>query len=510
MYIGTQAEKAPDRPALIVGDSGEILSYRELDDRSNRLARLLQAHGLRRGDTVALFMENNPRFMEVVWAARRSGLYLTAVNRYLTADEAAYIIADSDATVLIASYAMAQVAADLPARLPRCRAFLMTDGTIPGWSAYESAVSAYPNERLEQEWLGELMLYSSGTTGRPKGVRRPLRDARPGEDDLLLRVVQGYGFGEDTIYLSPAPMYHAAPLVFSLGVQHTGGTVIMMPHFDAAGSLELIQRHGVTHSQWVPTMFVRMLKLPENERRRFDLSSHRCAIHAAAPCPVSVKRAMIEWWGPILEEYYGGTEGNGLTRINSAEWLAHPGSVGRAVIGVLHICDEAGNELDAGERGLVYFERDTMPFAYYKDPARTAAAQHPVHGTWSTLGDVGYVDTDGYLYLTDRKAFMIISGGVNIYPREVEDVLIGHPAVRDVAVFGVPDPEMGEQVKAVVELMEGVEPCDALAGALIDYGRARLAHFKVPKSVDFCDALPRLPTGKLYKQRLRAQYLGGE
>ena len=507
MSIGTHAQRAPDHPALIISSSGYILTYRELDERSNRLARLLQAQGVRRGDTVAMFMENNPRFMEVVWAARRSGLYLTAVNRYLTADEAAYIIDDSDAAVLISSYARTEVAAALPSRLRQCRAFLMIGGVVPGWSAYESAVADVSSDPLDEEWLGELMLYSSGTTGRPKGVRRPLRDAKVGEDDLLQRVVQGYGFDADTVYLSPAPMYHAAPLAFSLGVQHAGGTVIMMPHFDAAESLQLIQRYQVTHSQWVPTMFVRMLKLPESERRGFDLSSHRCAIHAAAPCPVDVKRAMIDWWGPILEEYYGATEGNGLTRISSTDWLMHPGSVGRAAIGVLHICDEAGYELTAGEPGMVYFERDSMPFAYHKDPERTAAAQHPIHSNWSTLGDVGYVDTDGYLYLTDRKAFMIISGGVNIYPREVEDVLIGHPSVRDVAVFGIPDPEMGEQVKAVVEVMDDVIPCDALAMELIAYGRARLAHFKVPKSVDFIDTLPRLPTGKLYKQALRAQYL---
>jgi len=304
MSIGSHARNTPDHPALIVSSSGETLTYRELDERSNRLARLLQTQGVRRGDTVALLMENNPRFMEVVWAARRSGLYLTAVNRYLTADEAAYIIDDSDAAVLISSQAMAEVAAALPARLPQCRRFLMIDGTVPGWSAYETTVAEFPSDPLDEECLGELMLYSSGTTGRPKGVRRPLRDAKVGEDDLLQRVVQGYGFDEDTVYLSPAPMYHAAPLAFSLGVQHAGGTVIMMPHFDAAGSLELIQRYRVTHSQWVPTMFVRMLKLPETERRRCDLSSHRCAIHAAAPCPVDVKRAMIDWWGPILEEYY--------------------------------------------------------------------------------------------------------------------------------------------------------------------------------------------------------------
>jgi fatty-acyl-CoA synthase len=507
MYIGSHAKAAPDRPALIVSGTGETLSYGELDARSNRLARLLYALGLRRGDTVALFMENNPRFMEVVWATRRSGLYLTAVNRYLTTDEAAYIIDDSDATALITSLARADIAAALPTRLPRCRSFLMADGTIPGWSSYEAAVAPMPTHPLDTEWLGDLMLYSSGTTGRPKGIRRPLRELKVDEDDLLHRVVSGYGFDENTVYLSPAPMYHAAPLGFSLGVQHLGGTVVMMPRFDAAEALELIARYRVTHSQWVPTMFVRMLKLPEAERRCFDLSSHRCAIHAAAPCPVAVKQAMIDWWGPILEEYYGGTEGNGMTRIGSREWLAHPGSVGRAVIGMLHICDESGTELPTGETGLVYFERDTMPFAYHKDPERTAAAQHPLHPNWSTLGDVGYVDAEEYLYLTDRKAFMIISGGVNIYPREVEDVLIGHPAVRDVAVFGLPDPEMGEQVKAVVELADAVTPSDALAAELIAYGRAHLAHFKVPKSVDFAAALPRLPTGKLYKQALRAEYL---
>lgn len=296
----------------------------------------------------------------------------------------------------------------------------MADGTIPGWSAYEAAVTPMPTYALDTEWLGDLMLYSSGTTGRPKGIRRPLRELRADEEDLLHQVVRGYGFDENTVYLSPTPMYHAAPLAFSLGVQHLGGTVGMMPHFDAAEALELIARHRVTHSQWVPTMFVRMLKLPVDRRRRFDLSTLRCAIHAAAPCPVAVKQAMIDWWGPVLEEYYGGTEGNGLTRIASVEWLTHQGSVGRAVIGVLHICDEPGAERPPGETGLVHFERDTMPFAYHKDAERTAAAQHPQHPNWSTLGDVGYVDAEGYLYLTDRQAFMIISGGVNIYPREVE------------------------------------------------------------------------------------------
>jgi acyl-CoA synthetase (AMP-forming)/AMP-acid ligase II len=505
--IGSYAARVPDRAAIIDSSTGESVTYRQLDERSNRFAQYLYAAGLRRGDTVALFMENNLRFLEVVWAARRSGLYLTAVNRYLTADEAAYIIDDCDAQVLVTSSARADVAAALPARLPRCRHFLMIGGTVDGWTSFEAAVAEYPPRPLDEQWLGELMLYSSGTTGRPKGVRRPLQPVMVDQDDMLMHFVRGYGFDDTTIYLSPAPLYHAAPLVFCIGVHGTGGTVVMMPRFDPEDVLAQIERYRVTHSQFVPTMFVRLLKLPEEIRRRHDLSSHRLAIHAAAPCPVEVKRSMIDWWGPIIHEYYGGTEGNGMTRIDSAEWLAHPGSVGKPIIGVLHISDEDGRDLPAGEPGIIYFERETMPFAYYKDPERTRASQHPLHQNWSTLGDVGYLDAEGYLYLTDRKAFMIISGGVNIYPREIEDRLVGHPAVRDVAVFGLPDSDMGEQVKAVVELMDGYTASDALAADLIAYARSHLAHYKVPKSVDFVDALPRLPTGKLYKQGLRAKYL---
>ncbi len=351
------------------------------------------------------------------------------------------------------------------------------------------------------------MLYSSGTTGRPKGVKRPLKDLKVHEADAHLQLVRDYGLANDTVYLSPAPLYHAAPLAFCLAVLRCGGTVVMMPHFDAAEALALIERYRVTHSQWVPTMFVRMLKLPEGTRERRDLSSHACAIHAAAPCPPDVKRAMIKWWGPIIEEYYGGTEANGRTGISSAEWLTHPGSVGRPRLGILHICDETGRELPPKEPGLVYFERDTMPFAYHKDRERTRAAQHPAHHAWSTLGDLGYVDDDGHLYLTDRKAFTIISGGVNIYPREIEDVLIGHPKVRDVAVFGIPDPEMGEQVKAVVELMDGVAATDDVATDLLAFAARTLARYKLPRSIDFTDVLPRLPTGKLYKQALRDKFL---
>ena len=506
MSIGLHARTAPERPAMINSLTGEVLTYRELDERSARFAHYLTATGVKRGDAVALFMENNARFMEIVWATRRLGLYIVAINRYLNADEARYIVNDCDAVVLVTSAALAEVAAGLTDRVPLCRARLMVDGVIDGWDSYEAAVATCPAEPPEVEWLGDLMLYSSGTTGRPKGVRRALHDVTVDGDDLIKAFIGGYGFGPDTVYLSPAPMYHAAPLAFSLGVHHAGGTVVMMPRFDAEAALAAIERFGVTHSQFVPTMFVRMLKLPEAVRTRYDLLTMRMAIHAAAPCPVEVKQQMIAWWGEILHEYYGGTEGNGMTRIESADWLAHPGSVGRAVVGVVHICDEEGREVPAGESGLIYFERESMPFAYHKDPDRTRAAQHPQHPNWSTLGDIGYLDADSYLYLTDRSAFMIISAGVNIYPREVEDVLIGHPSVRDVAVFGVPDADMGEQVKAVVEPMDGVVASEALAAALIEYARSRLAHYKVPKSVDFMAELPRLPTGKLYKQGLRAAY----
>jgi fatty-acyl-CoA synthase len=352
------------------------------------------------------------------------------------------------------------------------------------------------------------MLYSSGTTGRPKGIKRPLSGATIDDQNMIALMFAGlYGMDADSVYLSPAPLYHSAPLIYSTGVQTLGATVVCMEKFDEAHALELIERHGVTHSQWVPTMFVRMLKLPEELRHRHDLSSLEVAIHAAAPCPVEVKRAMIDWWGPVLYEYYAGTEGNGMTFISSPEWLEHPGSVGKPVLGTLHICDEDGAELATGETGLVYFEQPVMPFEYHGDPDKTRSAQHPVHPNWSALGDVGHVDADGYLYLTDRKSFMIISGGVNIYPQEIEDCLVVHPKVADVAVFGLPDPEMGEFVQAVVQPADGVAATAELAAELRDHARAHIAHYKVPRVIDFRPELPRLPTGKLYKRLLRDEYM---
>ena len=508
MYPGTYAATAPDRPAVIMGRTGEIVTYRELDERSLRLAHVLRDAGLRRGDHLALFMENQSRFLEVVWAALRSGLYVTTINSYLTVPEVAYIVNDCEATALVTSTAKSEIATALMGEhdIPAVHTRLMVGGALGGYDDYDTALAAASTEPLGDEVMGAAMLYSSGTTGRPKGVKRPLPTLAPSDPDpVVLRGASVYGWGEDTIYLSPAPMYHAAPLAFSVTAQRFGGTVVIMEHFDAAEALHLIEREKVTHSQWVPTMFVRMLKLPDEVRLAPDLSSHRVAIHAAAPCPVDVKRRIIEWWGPILLEYYAGTEGNGATFITSEDWLEHPGSVGRIAIGKLHIVDEEGNDLPPNAEGTIYFS-GAGQFEYHNAPEKTEGARLP--GGRSTLGDVGYVDDDGYLFLTDRKAYMIISGGVNIYPREIEDVLIAHPSVADVAVFGVPDDDFGEQVKAVVQPIDGVDGSEDLARELTAFAREQLAGFKVPRSIDFEAELPRLPTGKLYKRLLRDRYLG--
>ncbi|HEY9235486.1 MAG TPA: acyl-CoA synthetase [Phenylobacterium sp.] len=506
MYLADHARLTPDKPAIISADTGQAVTFAELNERSNRFAQFLYAQGLRRGDHIAVLMENNLSFMEPIWAAFRSGLYVTTINRYLPPDEAAYIANDCGAKALVTSYAKRETAEGLIDLIPNCPIRLMAGGTIPGWASYEDAVASGSPEPLAQEWMGDSMLYSSGTTGRPKGILRPLPDITPAEGFENRQMANRYGLTAESVYLSPAPLYHAAPLAYVLSVQSFGGTVVMMERFDPEQALQLIEKYRVTHSQWVPTMFVRMLKLPPEVRARYDLSSHQVAIHAAAPCPVEVKRQMIEWWGPILYEYYAGTEGSGSTFITSEDWLEHPGSVGRASVGVLHICDEDGNELPVGETGLVYFEREAPTFEYHNDPAKTASARHPKHPNWNALGDVGYLDKDGYLYLTDRKAFMIISGGVNIYPQAIEDALVTHPKVADVAVFGVPDPEMGEAVKAVIEPAPGQIPTDELAAELMTYARERLAHYMAPRSIDFIEEMPRLPTGKLYKRVLRDAY----
>ncbi|MEM9620581.1 MAG: AMP-binding protein [Pseudomonadota bacterium] len=510
MYPGKWSQEFPDKAAVIHAVTGDQVSYRELDDRSNQLAQLMWDKGLRPGDHMAIFMENHLRYFEVMWAALRSGLYITTVNRYLTDEEAGYIVDNCEAQVLVASAHLLEVAQGLPAYAPNCHTWLMVDGTTTGYVSYEDAIAAYPAEKLAAEPAGQTMLYSSGTTGRPKGILRPPLEHAVYENSGPVGALQSalWGFDEQTVYLSPAPLYHSAPISFCTATQALGGTVIMMPRFDEAGALQAIQDYGVTHSQWVPTMFTRMLKLPAEARTGYDLSTHQVAIHAAAPCPRGIKEQMFDWWGPIIYEYYGGTELNGLTHSNPEEWLAHPGTVGKSILGTIHICDEDGSELPNGEPGLVYFELEQMPFAYFKDDAKTRDAQHPTHANWSALGDVGYIDDDGFLYLTDRATFMIISGGVNIYPQEIEDSMIMHDKVADVAVIGVPDEEMGEAVKAVVQPAAGISPDDSLAAELLDYARQHIAHYKCPRSIDFMEELPRLPTGKLYKRLIKDRYWG--
>jgi len=509
MYPGEYARTTPDKAALIVANSGEIITYHELNERSNRLAQLMWQVGLRKGDHLAIFMENNPRYYDVIWAALRSGLMLTTINRYLSTDEAAYILNDCEAKVLVSSKALADTASGLEELAPACKTRLMVDGVIDGFESYEESVNACPAEPLAREPGGSFMLYSSGTTGKPKGIVRAAPDFDIADGIPLMELHIGlWNYNSEMVYLSPAPLYHSAPLGFSTVVQSVGGTVVMMERFDPVNALAFIDRYQVTHSQWVPTMFTRFLKLAEKVRSEFDLGSHQVAIHAAAPCPKQIKQQMIDWWGPIIYEYYGGTEVNGLTHITSEEWLDHKGSVGKPILGITHICDDTGAELESGEPGLVYFEMPEVPFEYHNDSDKTKSSQHPQHPNWSALGDVGYVDKDGYLFLTDRASFMIISGGVNIYPQEIEDALVMHPKVADVAVIGVPHAEMGEEVKAVVQVMPGTEKTVELEQQLLAYARDTIAHYKCPKSIDFEDELPRLPTGKLYKRLLKDRYWG--
>lgn len=509
MYPGAHVDNFPDKPAVIVAETGETLTYRELEDNSVRLARHLHAAGLRRGDHVALLSGNDPKVYEAYWAALRSGLYITAVNRHLSPAEISYIVDDCGAKALIASAGLREAAEAIVEQTPEVQIRLAFGGPVEGYECYEDALAAQPAQPLPDQPRGADMLYSSGTTGRPKGIKQPLSDQQVGDppgDPYTAVFGPLYGFDTESVYLSPAPLYHAAPLRFGGVVQALGGTLVVMRRFDAEQALAAIERYRVTHSQWVPTMFVRMLKLDEDIRARYDISSLKVAVHAAAPCAVDVKRAMIEWWGPVLYEYYASTEANGATFIDSEQWLRKPGSVGPAGMGSIRVCGDDGAELPAGEIGTIYFERDELPFAYHNDPAKTEAAIHPDHPTWTTTGDIGYVDADGFLFLTDRKAFMIISGGVNIYPQEIEDALALHPAVLDVAVIGIPDAEMGESVQAVVQPAQGVTPGPELAAELRDYLRERIAHYKVPRGIDFADELPRTPTGKLVKGKLRAQY----
>ncbi len=501
MHPFHHAAAQPDTPAIIMAGSGQTLTYAELESQSNRIAHLLRSLGLQRGDSIALMMHNEIDFLPICWAAQRAGLIFVAMSTKLTADEAGYIVQDSGARAIFCSPALAAVAlAATPALAPAAR---LCSGDAAGCTALATALAGQPATRIADESAGRDMLYSSGTTGRPKGVRGALPEGPIDQIDALSGMVAMlYKFGPGMMYLSPAPLYHAAPLRYCMSVHKFGGTVVVMEKFDPETYLALVERFRITHSQLVPTMFVRMLKLPDDVRGQHDTSSLQVAIHAAAPCPVDVKHAMIAWWGPVIYEYYSATEGAGFTAISPQEWLERPGSVGKSILGEIRILDDDGKLLGPNQVGRIFFHGGGN-FSYHNDPEKTASVMGE-HG--ATFGDIGRVDEDGYLFLTDRQAFMIISGGVNVYPQEAENTLISHPDVADVAVFGIPDEVMGEAVHAVVQPRDMARAGPDLEAELIAYVRSRLSHVKCPKRIDFRAELPRHDTGKLYKRLLKDEY----
>jgi long-chain acyl-CoA synthetase len=492
-----------DKPACVGAKPGSILTYRALDELANQGAYLLRALGLTRGDVIAVLLDNGFDIFEIAWAAQRIGLYLTTISTKQSAADISYIIEDSGAQIVIASSRLAPLTMAALQNKPHVRGFFtdFASGNILNW---RTARAPFPTGMIAHPSPGTDMLYSSGTTGRPKGVKPLLPDGSIDAPTPLTQMGETlYGMNADSVYLSTSPLYHAAPLRWALTIQRLGGTVIFMDQFDAQESLTLIEKYRVTHATFVPTHFVRLLKLPLEVRQAANVSSLKAVIHAAAPCPVPIKRAMIEWWGPIVHEYYSGTEMCGITALSANEWLKKPGSVGRAVLGTVKITDDSGQEVPTGEIGNVYFA-DGPTFKYHNDPKKTADA-YDQHG-WATLGDIGRLDSDGYLFLTDRKHFMVISGGVNIYPQEVENFLITHPKVADVAVFGAPDEEMGERLVAVVQPSDWSTAGNELAEELRDYARNGLGPIKCPRQFDFRQSLPREPTGKLMKQPLREEY----
>ena len=515
MQIRDTAVATPDKPAIIMYPSGTVVTFGELEARANRLAHLFRDAGLVEGDAVAILMENSQHMHAVMWAARRAGLYYVPINTHLTAAEAAYIIDNSSAKAIVGSGKLADtlagLEAELPNGLPPVR--LVVDGaessatsasrTLDGWHSYPECVAGQPDTPIDDEIEGDLLQYSSGTTGRPKGIKRALPHVPPAEAPGLMAALVSFWMHPDAVYLSPAPLYHTAPSVWSMQTQAGGITTVVMEKFDAEGALDAIAKHKVTHGQFVPVMFTRMLKLPEDVRTTYDVSSLQRVMHAAAPCPVDIKKQMIDWWGPIVDEYYASSEAHGSTLIFAEDWLTHPGSVGKPMAGAVHILDEDGNELPPGQPGEIYFEGGN-DFEYLNDPAKTESSRDP--RGWKTVGDIGYLDDEGFLYLTDRRHHMIISGGVNIYPQEAENLLVTHPLVMDAAVFGIPDDEMGQKVKAVVQTVDPADATDEFADELIAWLRNRLAHYKCPRSLSFEAQLPRTDTGKLFKQELIAKY----
>jgi len=500
------AETYPHKPAIIMANSGEMVTYKQLDERSNQAAHLFRSLGLKSGDHIGMMLENNRQFLEICYGAQRSGLVFTPVSTHLMKEETEYILNNCGAKLFIGCLGLAEVASQIAGDTSTSiENFLMVDGIKPGFESWEEAVDTQPTTPIADESCGVPMLYSSGTTGQPKGVFIP-----PPSDDinephpLANTLGAAFGFGEETVYLSPAPLYHAAPLHYNMMSIYQGATVVIMEKFEPELALKLIEQHKITHSQWVPIMFIRMLKLPAENREKYDVSSMQFAIHAAAPCPVEIKQQMIDWWGEVIVEYYAASEGIGVTIIDSASWLTHRGSVGPALVGELHVLDDDGNELAVGETGTIYFGGNENRFEYYDEPGKTSEAYNDKG--WATTGDVGHIDADGFLYLTDRKNFMIISGGVNIYPQEIENLLVTHDKVADVAVFGIPHAEFGEAVQAVVQPMNWGDATDEVAIELLEWVKERLSKIKVPRALDFTEKLPRMDNGKLYKRHLVEEY----
>jgi long-chain acyl-CoA synthetase len=508
MLLAYWARLRPDKPAII--SPGGHRTFGELNARCNQLARALRRRGLGAGDAVSLICGNRPGFGEAMQTVLRSGLRLTPINCHLRAQEAAYIIEDCDAKALIADYRFAELCSAAVTDNSFCSVRLAVGGQIDTFEDYEASLNAEDPSDISDPVLGSRMMYTSGTTGRPKGVHRsePIEAGSPAASAAATAAAGFLSFAPDgsDMNLCTGPLYHSAVITQSLNAPLAAGVgTVLMERWDAEEALRLIERHRITHTHMVPTMFHRLLSLPEDTRTKYDISSLRSVVHGAAPCPVSVKRRMIDWFGPIIWEYFGATEGGGGSVVDSQTWLEHPGTVGRPIVqDQVKIGDPDGNELPIEEVGLVFVKApERGRFAYYKDPEKTASAYR---GEYFTLGDVGFLDREGYLYLTDRSANLIISGGVNIYPAEVDAVLLEHPAVSDAATIGIPDAEWGEQIRAVVQLQSGWQPSDELATELVDFCKRHLARFKCPRSIDFVDELPRQDNGKIYKHLLRDQY----
>lgn len=508
MQIRTHAAVEPNKPAVILYPSAKVVTFGALEAQANQLAHYFRSSGLRAGDAIAILMENNEHIHAVMWAARRSGLYYVPINTHLTAAEAAYIVDNSNAAAIVGSAVLRATLKDIANHSARGlpNVLMIADDDMDGWHRYPECVADQPTTPIDQEREGDLLQYSSGTTGRPKGIKRELTRLPPSEvPNTLSPLLSALEIERTAVYLTPAPLYHTAPSMWSMCVQAVGATVVVMEKFDAEGCLDAIQRFRVTHGQFVPAMFIRMLKLPASVRDSYDVSTLVRVIHAAAPCPVDIKKQMIDWWGPIVDEFYASSEGAGITYITADEWLARPGSVGRPMLGTAHIVSEDGDELAAGQAGEIYFEGG-YTFEYLEDKAKTRASKD-ARG-WVTVGDIGYLDDEGYLFLTDRRHHMIISGGVNIYPQEAENMLVTHPKVMDAAVFGIPDDEMGQSVKAVVQTVDPADATEEFADELQSWLRERLTHYKCPRSISFETQLPRTDTGKLYKQELIKRYSG--